>query len=290
MTTHGDLAYRLILRAARSTLPTLAARLEEEWLADLATRADTLARLRLAVGCWWATGVITRDCAMPQVAVSGIGGGVRALLDGAHQGFPQLSRRTLAFLAIAGVHLLLIYGITLGLGQHGARPLTSQSQVSFIQETAHRDPPPPPLHPLVLKRPTFHDLPPVVPEIRVAPDADPGHELQVPQNGETRRPPAAPPAVVTPGGPGAGFPNTDDFYPVAARRLGQTGTTIVRVCVDPRGRLAGEPAVARSSGNPRLDEGALNLARAGSGHYRPSTQDGAAVDSCYAFRIRFRLE
>ncbi|TLY91210.1 MAG: energy transducer TonB, partial [Gammaproteobacteria bacterium] len=46
---------------------------------------------------------------------------------------------------------------------------------------------------------------------------------------------------------------------------------------------------ARSSGSARLDDGALKLAHAGSGHYRPTTEDGRPVDSCYVFRIRFEL-
>jgi hypothetical protein len=55
------------------------------------------------------------------------------------------------------------------------------------------------------------------------------------------------------------------------------------------GRLTGEPSVAQSSGSVRLDDGALKLARAGSGHYRATTEDGRAVDSCYPFRITFAL-
>jgi len=61
------------------------------------------------------------------------------------------------------------------------------------------------------------------------------------------------------------------------------------VCVDAEGRLTTQPTIARSSGSVRLDDGALKLAHAGSGHYRPTTEDGRPVDSCYVFRIRFEL-
>ena len=91
------------------------------------------------------------------------------------------------------------------------------------------------------------------------------------------------------GGPGKGFPNTEDYYPPAARRLNETGTATIRVCVNSMGRLTGEPSVAQSSGSVRLDNGALKLARAGSGHYGATTEDGRAVDSCYPFRITFAL-
>ncbi|HEY7887761.1 MAG TPA: hypothetical protein VIC29_06000 [Steroidobacteraceae bacterium] len=39
-----------------------------------------------------------------------------------------------------------------------------------------------------------------------------------------------------------------------------------------------------------IDQGALRLASAGSGHDRPTTESGQPVSSCYAFRISFRLE
>ena len=44
------------------------------------------------------------------------------------------------------------------------------------------------------------------------------------------------------------------------------------------------------TGSARLDEGALKLARAGSGHYRATTEDGRPVNSCYPFRIRFQIK
>jgi TonB family protein len=63
----------------------------------------------------------------------------------------------------------------------------------------------------------------------------------------------------------------------------------VQVCVDANGRLTSQPAITQSSGSARLDEGALTLARAGSGHYRATTEDGRAVSSCFPFRIRFEF-
>jgi TonB family protein len=91
------------------------------------------------------------------------------------------------------------------------------------------------------------------------------------------------------GGPGAGFPETADFYPSPSIRLAEEGLTTVRVCVDPKGRLTSEPTTVKGSGSARLDEAALKLARAGSGHYRATTEDGQPVNSCYPFGIRFQL-
>jgi TonB family protein len=70
----------------------------------------------------------------------------------------------------------------------------------------------------------------------------------------------------------------------------EQGIATVRVCVDVNGRLTSDPTTLQSTGSSRLDEGALKLARAGSGHYRATTEDGRPVNSCYPFRIRFQLK
>jgi hypothetical protein len=64
---------------------------------------------------------------------------------------------------------------------------------------------------------------------------------------------------------------------------------VVTVCVNAKGRLSSDPLTAKSSGFSRLDEAARKLARAGSGHYIPSTEDGVATDSCYPLSVRFQL-
>jgi TonB family protein len=91
------------------------------------------------------------------------------------------------------------------------------------------------------------------------------------------------------GGPGAGFPSTDDFYPSVAIFRGEKGVATVKACVDGRGRLTADPTIVESTGFARLDESALKLAKAGSGHYRATTEDGQPVSACYPFRIRFDL-
>jgi TonB family protein len=92
------------------------------------------------------------------------------------------------------------------------------------------------------------------------------------------------------GGPGAGFPNTDDFYPPQARRLDEQGVGTVQVCVDANGRLTADPTMLQGTGSARLDAGAIKLARAGSGHYRATTVNDQPVNSCYSFRVRFQLK
>jgi len=45
----------------------------------------------------------------------------------------------------------------------------------------------------------------------------------------------------------------------------------------------------KSSGSAGLDQGALRLAKAGSGRYRASLEDGRPVSSCYSFQVTFNL-
>ena len=122
---------------------------------------------------------------------------------------------------------------------------------------------------------------------------DEGNTLQAVSPGleEHLPPPSLPPHTVNRvlGGPGKAFPNTEDFYPPDAIRDGVTGVATVRSCVDDKGRLTAAPTLAQTSGSASLDGGALRLAKAGSGHYRATTEDGRPVISCYEFRIRFGL-
>jgi TonB family protein len=131
-------------------------------------------------------------------------------------------------------------------------------------------------------------------------DVPPKIEIEnevTPQVEESYEPYSSPPPPEQPhvtrqvtGGPGAGFPDTADFYPSLSIHMGEEGISAVRVCVDPKGRLVADPTIIKTSGSARLDEGALKLARAGSGHYRATTQDGQPVNSCYPLGIRFQLK
>jgi TonB family protein len=84
-------------------------------------------------------------------------------------------------------------------------------------------------------------------------------------------------------------PPTLDFYPPESRRLKEEGVTRVKVCVDERGKLIGEPVVVVSSGHPRLDEASINVAKAGSGRYKPATRDGKPVADCTELNINWKL-
>jgi protein TonB len=193
-------------------------------------------------------------------------------------------RRTSAVVLIVCLHGVLIYFLAMGLVHRMAAVIPPLMEVGVTEDVPAHHPPPPPPQPNLA--PTRLEVPEPSFTVDVPSDADTirGALLEPP------RPPPLPPKVNRVlGGPGKGFPNTDDYYPAASRRLGEKGIASVRVCVDASGRLTADPMITQSSGSTRLDEGALTLAKAGSGHYRATTEDGRPVNACYPFRIRFEF-
>lgn len=290
MATADGFARALIRRAAHRAPPDLAERLEEEWLADLATRRGPLARALFALGCRWAArtialefGVPARVAAVRLVSATATGPAFAADRPGA----PHASPRLVFMLAIAGLHVLLIYALAAGLPR--------DIPVAAL---------PPSLRPFFIER---HPVPPAVPRLQMTPLTVPPLVVPVPLV-HLDDPRVAPAVVATTatqaiapasgasvpvrrivGGPGAGFPDAEVFYPENMRRLGREGAATVRVCVDAAGRLTQAPQIGESSGNALFDDSALRLAQAGSGRYRATLEDGRPVDSCYAFRVRFRM-
>jgi TonB family protein len=278
-------AQQLIRHAARHAPQALSERLEEEWLADLAARAGALARLRLAIGCRWAAQVIAHEQGASALA-GAAAGGHKVMSTYLQFGSTPGPRRGVVFILIAGLHVVLICGFAAGLSHSMVTSIPPTIIGRFLPE-APPPPLPPPLPRVTLVTPRPIDF--VPPEVLLPPTGE--NTITLPSHA----PPAAtPPAVPTPvtrvpGGPGKGFPNTDDFYPPSAIRLGESGIAAVNVCVADNGALSADPTIAQSSGSARLDAGALKLARAGSGHYRATTENGRPVRSCYTFRVNFRL-
>jgi len=273
----------LVRRAAAAAPPSLAERLEEEWLADLETRQSSASRLLFALGCCWAVPTIARDFPGKALAASAAGGGQATVFYGQHVR-PSWSNRPGALFVIVAFHVVVIFAFASIF--NGGTPLHEPPIIKGSVLTIPRpvDPPlPKPSKPLVETHVAPLNLPGGIvfaaeptgitftgqPEIRIG-----GSVADVKR---------------VSGGPGAGFPNAEEFYPAAAKRLGEQGVAAVRVCVDGNGRLTELPTVAQSAGSARLDEGALRLALAGSGHYRPATENGRAVNSCFAFRVRFQI-
>jgi TonB family protein len=286
-TRAADVAcYWLIRHAARRAPGQLAERLEEEWRADLSARHSAISRLRFAFGCSWATWVIALEHRplRTQAASATAGGVVTGFWGGGARLFTD---RSTTFVVVVFIHVALFYALMSGLTMHLVKSIPAPLQPRFLTVPRERESLPPPANPLIDKQriaiPT--------PQFRYSEfPTDTVTDTATTPNGSTT-PPLAPAHQVTrvSGGPGSGFPSAEDVYPMMAMRLGEQGVAAVHVCVDAAGRLTTVPSIAQSSGSARLDEGAILLAKAGSGHYRPSTEDGRPVASCYSFRVRFQL-
>jgi TonB family protein len=282
------MARRLIHGAARRAPSSLSERLEEEWLADLAAQRGPIRRLRFALGCCWATSIIAHEhaavAALPAAASPmSHGHSVHPLRDD----FPWFTGRTITFVLVASLHVAVLYGLAMGMGPQFSRIIVGPLTTRVIEPPPRSSLPPPPRAQVPASR---LEVPPQ--EAMPAIESDPTDGVEgTPREPQNPALPPSPPTAVNrvQGGPGVGFPSTDDFYPDASIRMGEKGVATVRTCVDGKGRLTSEPTIIQSSGSKRLDEGALKLAKAGSGHYRATTEDGRPVDSCYPFRIRFDL-
>lgn len=287
------IAYRVIHRAAARAPGALSERLEEEWLADLAERQGSLSRLRFAVGCCWATNMIAHDRELGLLPATA--GPVSAAGFGSGSSVPSPWRRTAAFVAVAGLHVAVFYAFVVGLSP--VFHVTHIGPAILVPvPVARKDPlpsiPPPPTDykppKIDYKMPDFQ--PPGDDTDVVTSDPPKVVESTARDVGGPPQVPRVPAVKHVMGGPGSGFPIADDYYPSMSIHMGETGAATVKVCVDSKGRLTSAPSIEESTGYPRLDGGAINLAKAGSGHYRPSTDDGRPVDSCYAFRVRFNLK
>jgi protein TonB len=96
------------------------------------------------------------------------------------------------------------------------------------------------------------------------------------------------PPEYTPPRLAAARPAVASYYPTAAQRLGVEGTAVVRVCVGPHGHVTAA-SISRSSGSAALDRAAVRYARATSGHWRPATRAGHAVNGCTSLPVRFSM-
>jgi TonB family protein len=287
--TTDTLSGMLVRRAARTAPSSLSARLEEEWLADLHERTSGPSRLAFALGCFWASAAIGlehRPLAVP--VASAVPGNAATLI----QPPRFLSSRAITFGLVLCLHAAVFYGLMLA-GMHAG-----------LLKPAD----PPPLNPRMIEVPPPKVVPPqpridlrLTYQLRVPPPLDPPPlEPKETRDAVVGNPdPPEPPSTQSlplrevihlQGGAGPGFPHPDEYYPDVARRLEEQGTTVLQVCVDAAGRLTSDPVSTQTSGSARLDAAAIRLAKAGSGHYRPSTDDGRPVSSCYPFKIRFQLK
>jgi protein TonB len=200
------------------------------------------------------------------------------------------SRRTLAFIIVVAVHVLMIWGFNAGLTDIIVEKVLGPMTTDIIEEKVEVEdkPPPPP--------PKLETPPPFVPPPDFVVDAPPAENTTAIQTITTQQPVAAPPpapvakaaVIVAPRqNPRRPLGSSDEYYPPAAKRAGEEGSVDVQMIVTEDGRIL-DPKVIRSSGFPRLDEGALKYVR--TWRLLPGTSDGKPVQMSHSVRVTFQLK
>ena len=199
------------------------------------------------------------------------------------------TRRSAVLAAIIALHVFILYALATGLARRAIEVLAPPIQTDIVQEEKNKAEPPPPPPPEMRKQ--VVEVPP--PDINIAmPEVGPSTTAitaRVAEAPKAAAPVAKAAVAATAVGLGKGFPNVDDYYPDASRRLGEEGLTVVDICVGPDGKLTEPPKVGKSSGHERLDQAAVKVAQVGSGRFKPATEEGKPVTKCTQLPIRFKL-
>lgn len=205
--------------------------------------------------------------------------------------------------AIAGAHLLGAWGLLqIGAVREQVREM-APLMFSLVTPDAPTPPEPTPPPPSPAPRPLTRPTP--APVIAAAPSPAPAPAAMeapapapVPVPAEAPPSPPAPPAPPAPPPPPPApklIPATAVQYlapppvavPLASRRLGESGTVLLKVWVDTRG-LPRQVQLHKSSGFARLDaqaQEAMRLAR-----FKPQTDNGVAIEWIVIAPIQYELE
>jgi protein TonB len=196
------------------------------------------------------------------------------------------TRRGLAIVIIAGLHVLAAYALHSGLAQRVIELVAPPIEADIVEEVEAEDEPPPPPPPEMERPPV--EVPP--PEVSIDLPME-TNTTAIADITDKPPPPAPPPPPRVAGQPARMTrpANPDDYYPPGAIRREEEGSPVVQACVGPNGRLLREPVVTDTSGFPDLDGAAIKVAKAT--RYASGTDNGAALpESCIKFKVKFVLK
>lgn len=164
-----------------------------------------------------------------------------------HRGGPAI--------AVAAVHVLVVYGLIVSLGIVEMPKLSAPLEAVFIPEQVQSEPEPEIKIKPEIEQPVALDEP--VPEVQFDEPVVPPAEVQVPASASAI---SAAPGNAAPAQDLKTASRTDPIYPPASRRAGEHGTVRLKVLVDTRGRPS-TIEIAQSSGFERLDAAAKEAVR-----------------------------
>jgi protein TonB len=196
-----------------------------------------------------------------------------------------MTRRGVVLLAIIGLHIFIAWALATGLARRALEVIAPPIQTDIVEEVKTQKEPPPPPPPEFQKPPV--EVPP--PDVTIDMPVEAPATTAITAVAATPHPPTPPVHVGSHKAPtvAKNFPASEEYYPAASKRLNEEGAPTVHVCVGANSKLTAAPTISQSSGSPRLDEGALNLAKAG--RYIAGSDDGKPIDACFDFRIKFQM-
>ena len=184
-------------------------------------------------------------------------------------------------LAVAAVHVLVVYGLIVSLGIVELPKLSTPIEAVFIPEQAQTEPEPEIKIKPEIEQPVAVDEP--LPQMQVEESVVPPAEVQVPASANAI---SAAPATGAPAQDLKTASRTDPVYPPASRRAGEQGTVRLKVLVDAKGKPS-TIEVAQSSGFARLDQAAMEAVRRW--RFVAATDGTNAITAWTQVAVTFRL-
>ena len=191
---------------------------------------------------------------------------------------PQQNSRRLIALAVVGVlHVGMIYALAAGLAQQIYQKGIEEIKVAVEQPKIEKTPPPPPPD---LAKPPPPYVPP--PEITIQMEAPSTNAITTQQKVEVPQKPM----ISTPVSIGKAHTCGAKYYPEAAQRMQEEGTTVVAFTVTADGEVQ-NPTVVQSSGHQDLDEASLPCVS--SWRYKAAVQNNQATATPWKAQVVWKL-
>ena len=186
------------------------------------------------------------------------------------------ARATSGLVAI-GINLAIIAALVIGLSSSQLRQAALDISASVIGKKAVKEAPPPP-PPALVKPPPSAVAPP--PQIVIAAPPPPPPVVKAVVAAPPPPPPSPPKEIAK--------THTIPPYPALSQRLGEQGTTTLKVTVGVNGKPT-EVSIDNGSGSARLDQAALVYVR-DNYTWEPATRDGKPVADTILVKIVWDLK
>jgi protein TonB len=191
-------------------------------------------------------------------------------------------RRTGMLILVAGLHVLIIYGLMIATGVVHQPAFVAPLEAVFVPEATQPEEQPEVKIKPEIEQPVTTDQPPP-PEVQFEESVTPPSEVPIPSS-----------ANAISGSQQQGAPakdlktanRVDPTYPPASRRAGEQGTVRLKVLVDTNGRPS-NVEVSQSSGFARLDEAAVQAVR--KWRFEAATDGSKKIQAYTQVAVTFKL-